>query len=149
MALLLGGPLVGGSGGGARDWKADEGIAGLDPGIGGRRLDLFAAIEGVTGDVGDASFDTESIWGIAAGSSGGGCRGRDGSVGGGAFGWAPGGAEGGSSRLTERELSVVGTLRDEFRVCRDISSSDSEPSLGDNICPGGTACPDLAADEGQ
>lgn len=57
VATLLGGALMGGGGGGARFCDDDGGIAGLDPGIGGGRLDLFAAAEGVVGEVGEAPSD--------------------------------------------------------------------------------------------
>lgn len=144
MALLLGGAVVGGGGGGARVCEVDGGNAGLDPGIGGGRLDLFAAIEGVTGDVGEASFDPESIRPASAGSWVGGCLGLDGSVGGGPTGWAPAGTEGGPSRLTGRESSLSGTLSERFLAPTDISSSDAEPSLGDSIWSGGAGCPDMA-----
>lgn len=64
----------------------DTGTAVLDPGIGGGRLDLFAAIEGVTGDFGDASVELDSVVTAAGGIWTAGCLGLDGRVGGGAPG---------------------------------------------------------------
>lgn len=62
----------------------DGGTGGLDPGIGGGRLDLFAAIEGVTGEVGDASVELGSVGVAVDGAWTAGCLGLDGRVGGGA-----------------------------------------------------------------
>lgn len=69
VALLLGGAIVGGGGGGgARIWEVGGGIAGLEPGTGGGRLERFAATDGVIGDVGDACGDSESSGVAAAGT---------------------------------------------------------------------------------
>lgn len=130
VATLLGGALVGGGGGGARFCDAGGGTAGLDPGIGGGRLDLFAAAEGVVGEVGEASFDAI---GDSDGTWTGGPLGLDGRLGGGPLGGAPRGIEGGPSRLPGRDSSLVSNLRDAFRARSDSSSSDSEPSLGESV----------------
>ena len=54
--ILFEGGLVGGGGGGARIWGVDL-TAGLDPGIGGTRLDLFVGFIVLVGDVGEISLE--------------------------------------------------------------------------------------------
>lgn len=150
VALRLGGAVVGGGGGRrARAWEVGGETTGLDPGTGGGRLDLLAATEGVIGEVGDACCDPGFAYVAVDGIWIGGCLGLDGRVGGGPAGCDTGGIGGGPSRLTGRESSLAGILRETFRACTDISSSDSEPSLGDNIWPACAACSVLAAGENQ
>lgn len=54
--ILFEGRPVGGGGGGSRIWDV-VGTLGLDPGIGGTRLDLLAVFIVLTGDVGDSSLE--------------------------------------------------------------------------------------------
>lgn len=52
------GILVGGGGGGGALLCGDDGITGLEPGIGGTLLDLLAVDVEAKGNVGDLSFDS-------------------------------------------------------------------------------------------
>lgn len=57
VETLVAGTLVGGGGGGAL-LCGDDGITGLEPGIGGTLPDLLAIDEETKGTVGDFSFDS-------------------------------------------------------------------------------------------
>lgn len=62
MDVLLG-TVTGGGGGGALFCEVGGGITGLEPGMGGTRLDRCADVFGFFGDVGDISVEgTREPW---------------------------------------------------------------------------------------
>lgn len=110
--------VPGGGGGGARFWLevAEE----FAEGIGGTRLLRLLLPPGVVGDVGDDSLAKyEARFEVASRGEFGPSTGRLGMGG-------PDGRGG-----TARDTSLVGVSSESLGACIDISSSDSDPALGD------------------